>query len=70
MIAHRLSTMLNVEQIFVIQDGQVAECGTVVVLTPKDGISAVCGKTYQAAWPVSVQWKVTIPGRKIPFYVI
>ena len=27
MIAHRLSTVTNVDQIFVIQDGQVAECG-------------------------------------------
>ena len=29
MIAHRLSTVTNVDQIFVIQDGQVAECGDV-----------------------------------------
>ena len=44
MIAHRLSTVTNVDQIFVIQDGQVAECGTVVNCLQKTAFSAVCGK--------------------------
>lgn len=38
MIAHRLSTVTNVDQIFVIQDGQVAECGNSRELLAKDGI--------------------------------
>ena len=38
MIAHRLSTVTNVDQIFVIQDGRVAECGNSRELLAKDGI--------------------------------
>jgi len=38
MIAHRLSTVTNVDQIFVIQDGQIAECGNSSELLAKDGI--------------------------------
>ena len=44
MIAHRLSTVTNVDQIFVICDGQVAECGNSRELLAKDGIfSRMCG---------------------------
>ena len=55
MIAHRLSTLTNVDQIFVIQDGQVAECGNSRELLAKDGIFSRMWKNYQT----SVQWKVT-----------
>ena len=55
MIAHRLSTVTNVDQIFVIQDGQVAECGNSRELLAKDGIFSHMWKNYQT----SVQWKVT-----------
>ena len=37
MIAHRLSTVTNVDQIFVICDGRVAECGNSRELLAKDG---------------------------------
>ena len=55
MIAHRLSTVTNVDQIFVIQDGQVAECGNSRELLAKDGIFSRMWKNYQT----SVQWKVS-----------
>ena len=55
MIAHRLSTVTNVDQIFVIQDGQVVECGNSRELLAKDGIFSRMWKNYQT----SVQWKVT-----------
>ena len=55
MIAHRLSTVANVDQIFVIQDGRVAECGNSRELLAKDGIFSRMWKNYQT----SVQWKVT-----------
>ena len=55
MIAHRLSTVTNVDQIFVIQDGRVAECGNSRELLAKDGIFSRMWKNYQT----SVQWKVT-----------
>lgn len=54
MIAHRLSTVTNVDQIFVIQDGRVAECGNSRELLAKDGIFSRMWKNYQT----SVQWKV------------
>lgn len=38
MIAHRLSIVTNVDQIFVICDGRVAECGNSRELLAKDGI--------------------------------
>ena len=55
MIAHRLSTVTNVDQIFVICDGQVAECGNRRELLAKEGIFSRMWKNYQT----SVQWKVT-----------
>ena len=54
-IAHRLSTVTNVDQIFVICDGRVAECGNSRELLAKDGIFSRMWKNYQT----SVQWKVT-----------
>ena len=45
----------NVDQIFVIQDGRVAECGNSRELLAKDGIFSRMWKNYQT----SVQWKVT-----------
>ncbi len=55
MIAHRLSTVTNVDQIFVICNGQVAEYGNSRELLAKDGIFSRMWKNYQT----SVQWKVT-----------
>ena len=55
MIAHRLSTVTNVDQIFVICNGQVAECGNSRELLAKDGMFSRMWKNYQT----SVQWKVT-----------
>ena len=55
MVAHRLSTVTNVDQIFVICNGQVAECGNSRELLAKDGIFSRMWKNYQT----SVQWKVT-----------
>ena len=55
MIAHRLSTVTNVDQIFVICNGQGAECGNSRELLAKDGIFSRMWKNYQT----SVQWKVT-----------
>lgn len=55
MIAHRLSTVTNVDQIFVICDGRVAECGNSRELLAKDGVFSRMWKNYQT----SVQWKVT-----------
>ena len=55
MIAHRLSTVTNVDQIFVICDGRVAECGNSRELLEKDGVFSRMWKNYQT----SVQWKVT-----------
>ena len=61
MIAHRLSTVTNVDQIFVIQDGQVAECGNSRELLAKDGIFSRMWKNYQT----SVQWKVPHLGQAV-----
>lgn len=54
MIAHRLSTVSNVDRIFVLKDGQIAESGSWRELTAAKGIFSKMWKDYQA----SVQWKV------------
>ncbi len=54
MIAHRLSTVANVDRIYVIQDGEVAESGTSRKLLDRDGLFSRMWNNYQT----SVQWKV------------
>ena len=58
MIAHRLSTVENVDCIYVVQDGRIAESGTKDVLCAKNGLFARMWKDYQS----SVQWKVAKEG--------
>ncbi|MFT8889229.1 MAG: ABC transporter ATP-binding protein [Ethanoligenens sp.] len=54
MIAHRLSTVKNADQILVMEDGTIAERGTHRELVEKGGLYAHMWKDYQT----SAQWKV------------
>lgn len=54
MIAHRLSTVANVDRIYVIQDGRLAESGTSEELLARNGLFRSMWENYQT----SVQWKV------------
>ncbi len=54
MIAHRLSTVANVDRIYVIQDGRLAESGTSGELLARNGLFRSMWENYQT----SVQWKV------------
>ena len=54
MIAHRLSTVANVDKIYVIQDGKIAEHGTSRELLAQGGLFSRMWNNYQT----SVQWKV------------
>ena len=54
LIAHRLSTVANVDQIYVVKDGQIAEHGTSRELLERDGLFRRMWDNYQR----SVQWKV------------
>ena len=54
MIAHRLSTVASANQIYVIENGQIAETGNSQELLEKDGIFSRMWQDYQT----SVQWKV------------
>ena len=58
MIAHRLSTVANVDRIYVIRDGTVAESGTSRELLARDGLFRRMWDNYQT----SVQWKVAKEG--------
>ncbi len=55
MIAHRLSTVVNADQIIVLNDGRVAEQGTHADLVGRNGLYARMWKDYNQA----VQWKIT-----------
>ncbi len=55
MIAHRLSTVVNVDRIYVIKDGEIAESGTSQELLKQDGLFGRMWKNYQT----SIQWKVS-----------
>lgn len=55
MIAHRLSTVVNADKIYVIKDGSIAESGTAEQLKAQDGIFSKMWKNYQT----STQWKVS-----------
>ena len=54
MIAHRLSTVTNADQIYVIQEGKIAEQGTSRELLEQNGLFRRMWDNYQT----SVQWKV------------
>lgn len=56
MIAHRLSTVMNADCIFVVQNGAIVECGTSRALLEQEGVFAKMWRDYQA----SVQWKVEV----------
>ena len=58
MIAHRLSTVVNADCIYVVEDGQIAESGTKDELCAKGGLFAKMWQGYQS----SVQWKVAKEG--------
>lgn len=55
MIAHRLSTVVNVDRIYVIKDGEISESGTSQELLKQDGLFGRMWKNYQT----SIQWKVS-----------
>ena len=54
MIAHRLSTAVNLDQIYVIRDGEIAERGTSRELLARGGLFSRMWSSYQT----SIQWKV------------
>ena len=54
MIAHRLSTVVHADQIYVVKDGEIAESGTFDELIRQNGIFNGMWNNYQT----SVQWKV------------
>lgn len=58
MIAHRLSTVVNADKIFVLENGSIAEEGTCDQLIKKNGLFAKMWNSYQK----SVQWKVAKEG--------
>lgn len=61
MIAHRLSTVANVDCIYVIKDGIVAESGKREELLEKNGLFAKMWKNYAE----SVEWKVAKEGKNV-----
>lgn len=54
MIAHRLSTVINADKIFVVKNGDIIESGSCKKLIKKNGLFSSMWKNYQA----SVNWKV------------
>lgn len=54
MIAHRLSTVVNADQIYVVKDGKIAQSGTFEELSGSNGLFAEMCKDYCT----SVNWKV------------
>ena len=58
MIAHRLSTVVNADCIYVVRDGQIEEAGTKEELCAKGGLFSKMWRDYQS----SVEWKVAKEG--------
>jgi ATP-binding cassette subfamily B protein len=56
MIAHRLSTVMNAERIFVMEDGKCAESGTHDELMDKNGLYKRMFEEYTR----SIEWKVGV----------
>ena len=54
MIAHRLSTVQNADEILVMSDGRVAERGNHEALLRREGVYAAMWRDYQT----SARWKV------------
>lgn len=54
MIAHRLSTVINADRIFVLADGRIAESGSGAELSERGGIFAKMWSDYKS----SVEWKL------------
>ncbi|MCM1254451.1 MAG: ABC transporter ATP-binding protein/permease [Clostridium sp.] len=54
MIAHRLSSIINADCIYVLQDGEIAESGTYGELMDKNGIFTRMWKNYSQA----AEWKI------------
>lgn len=54
MIAHRLSTVMNADNIFVVKDGRVVQSGTFGDLASQNGLFADMWRDYRT----SVSWKV------------
>ena len=54
MIAHRLSTVVNADRIYVLEDGRIVESGTSQELLEQEGLFRRMWENYQT----SVQWKV------------
>lgn len=54
MIAHRLSSIIGVDCIYVMQDGEIVESGTHNELIERNGIFARMWKNYSEA----AEWKI------------
>ena len=54
MIAHRLSTVINADRIFVLKDGRIAESGSGAELSKSGGIFTKMWQDYRK----SVEWKI------------
>lgn len=61
MIAHRLSTVVNADRIFVLKNGSIAEEGTHRELIEKNGIYCQMWQQYKT----SVNWKVKKEGTAV-----